>query len=112
MPEIFLKNKKITQFVTSIAWSGDYQQAARKLELSIAVSYLDINHPVISISLGDMVKMFDDDGSELFRGYVFSKEKSNTSNEMSFTVYDGLIYLLKSKGTYNFKKLTPEQITA
>jgi len=30
---------------------------------------------------------------------------------MQITAYDGLIYLTKSKGTYNFKKMTAEAIT-
>jgi hypothetical protein len=59
-----------------------------------------------------MVKLFKDDGDELFRGYLFSRDKSNSSNEMTVTAYDGLIYLTKSKGTYNFKNMTAEAITS
>lgn len=104
-------NKDITQLVTQVVWSGDYQQAARTLTLSITVSPTDANLPTVKIAMGNMVKLFDDDGSELFRGYAFSRDKSNANSEMPITAYDAMIYLIKSKGTYNFKKMTAEDIT-
>jgi hypothetical protein len=103
-------DKDITQLVTVITWSGDYQQAARTLAFSIAVSPTDPNLPAVSMSMGNMVKLFDDDGNELFRGYIFARDKSNASNEMTVTAYDGLIYLTKSTGTYNFKDAPAEGI--
>lgn len=109
--KIIHKNKDITEIVTSITWSGDYKQAARTLEFGIAVSPNDYYLPKITIKMGDMVQLFDDENNELFQGYVFFKEKSINSNEMKVTAYDGLIYLLKSKGTYNFKNMTPQAMT-
>lgn len=103
------ETKDISQIVTTITWSGDHQQATRKLEINVAVS-LDQYLPKINIALGNMLKLLTDDNIELFRGYVFYKEKSNFISEMKITAYDGLIYLLKSKGTYNFKKMTAEAI--
>jgi hypothetical protein len=58
-----------------------------------------------------MVKFFTADGVERFRGYVFFKEKSSSGTEMRVTAYDGGVYLLKSKMTFNFKNMTPAQIT-
>lgn len=110
MPRVVLANKNITQLCASIKWSGDKSQAARKLELGIAVSPTDANLPVVSMSMGNMVLLYDDTGNELFRGYIFSRDKSNSNAEMDVMAYDGLVYLLKSKGTYNFKKLTAEAI--
>ena len=109
--KIIHKNKDITQLNPNINWSGDYKQAARTLDFSVAVHPHDYYLPTVTILMGDMVKLLDDDDKELFQGYVFFKEKSINSNEMTVTAYDGLIYLLKSKGTYNFKKMSPEQIT-
>jgi hypothetical protein len=110
--KIIHKNKDITEIVTSITWSGDYKQAARKLEFGVAVSPHDYYLPKHYIALGDMIKLLDDKDKELFQGYVFTKEKSISGTEMMITTYDGLIYLLKSKGTYNFKNMSPEQITS
>lgn len=104
-------DKDITELITQVVWSGDYQQAARTLALSIAVSPTDANLPTVKMAMGNMVKLFDDDGSELFRGYAFSRDKSNANSEMTVTAYDAMIYLTKSKGTYNFKKMTAEAIT-
>jgi len=101
----------ITQIVTSIRWSGDYKQAARVLEFGVVVHPHDPYLPKVTIGMGDMVYLFDDANNELFQGYVFFKEKSINNNEMTVTAYDGLIYLLKSKGTYNFKNMTPQAIT-
>lgn len=110
--KILLMNQDITPLVTTWTWSGDYQQVARTLAFNIAVSPTDPNLPVLSMSMGNMVKLFDDDGNELFRGYLFSRDKSNSNNEMTVTAYDALIYLTKSKGTYNFKNMTAEAVTA
>ena len=109
--KVIHKNKDITQLITNTNWSGDYKQAARTLDFSVAVHPHDYYLPTVTILMGDMVKLLDDDDEELFQGYVFFKEKSISSNEMTITAYDGLIYMLKSKGTYNFKNITPGAIT-
>lgn len=115
MPKVYLVNslgeRDITDLISTINWSGDYQQAARKLELSITVSPSDLYLPRMHIGLGNMLRLHDDNNVEIFRGYVFSKDKSHQGDTMSVTAYDGLIYLIKSKGTYNFKGLTAEGIT-
>lgn len=110
--KLYCNGKDITEIVTSINWSGDYKQAARFIEFGIAVSAHDVYLPKITIKMGDMVGLVDDEGEELFQGYVFYKEKSINSNEMTVTAYDGLVYLLKSKGTYNFKNMAPQAITS
>lgn len=109
---LYFSGKDITEITTSIRWGGDYKQAARSIEFGIAVSANDYYLPKITIKMGDMVGLVDDEGRELFQGFVFSKEKSINGNEMTVTAYDGLIYLLKSKGTYNFKNMTPQAITS
>lgn len=110
--KLYCSGKDITEIVTSITWSGDYKQAARNLEFGIAVHPHDAYLPKVTIKMGDMVGLINDEGKELFQGYTFFKEKSIKSNEMTVTAYDGLIYLLKSKGTYNFKNMTPQAITS
>lgn len=110
MVKIYCGDKDITEIVTTINWSGDEQQASRKLDFGIAVSANDYYLPKIKINLGDHIIVIENE-KEIFRGFVFFKEKSINSNEMKITAYDGLIYLLKSKGTYNFKNMTPQAIT-
>lgn len=108
--KVIHKGKDITGLVTSITWSGDYKQASRQVELSIATSPTDFYLPKLHIAMEDFIIIFMDN-KEIFQGFVFSKEKSINGNEMTVTIYDGLIYLLKSKGTYNIKKMTPNAIT-
>ena len=109
--KIYCSGKDITEIVTSTSWSGDDKQASRTLEFGIAVSPNDYYLPKVTIKMGDMVVGIKDD-EEIFQGYVFAKEKSINSNEMTVTAYDGLIYLLKSKGTYNFKNMAPNAIAS
>lgn len=109
--KVLHKGVDITEIVTKLEWSGDYKQVARKLNFGIAVSPHDYYLKRVTILMGDMVRVLDDDDKEIFQGYVFSKDKSINNSEMQLTVYDGLIYLLKSKGTYNFKNMTPDAIT-
>ncbi|PIC72435.1 C40 family peptidase [Sporosarcina sp. P17b] len=100
----------ITDFVTAVKWSGDDKQVARVLTFGIVSSPTDKNIPVLNLKMFDMIKMKDGD-TEKYRGYVFAKDKSLSNNEIDVVSYDGLIYFLKSKGTYNFKNVTPGAIT-
>lgn len=102
----------ITQLAVRNVWSGDYQQAARKLEIDVVNTPSDYYLPKIDFTTGKMLKMFDDDGEELFRGYIMDKDKTRSSQTIHITAYDGLIYFTKNKATYNFKKMTPEAIVS
>ena len=101
----------ITQLITSMTWSGDISQVARKLEFGMVVSPSDSYIPKVYIGLGNRLRLYDNSGKELFRGTVFFKEKSYHGSEMKVTAYDNLIYLTKSKMSRNFKKMMPETIT-
>lgn len=108
---IIHKNTDITELIESTTWSGDDKQVARVLNLSVVTSAEDKNIPSITFKMGDVIFLRDDKGNEYFRGFIFNKDKSTSNKTMSVTAYDGLIYLLKSKGTYNFKNVTPGAIT-
>lgn len=101
----------LSPIVTSITWSGDLEQAARKLEVSLAVSPHDSYLPKVKAGLGNMLKLQTDDGSELMKGFIFSRELSYHGNELQLTAFDGLIYLTKSQMSYNFQNITAEAIT-
>jgi len=105
------KQTDLNELCIRITWSGDNSQAARKIDVSLVVSPLDTNIPRPYLSLGEMLKLTDDSGAELFRGYIFHKGKSLSGTELSVTAYDGLIYLTKSKLAKKFRKLSPEAVT-
>lgn len=113
MIKLLLVNTKgkvdITELITNITWSGEYTQAARVLDFNIAVSPYDKNLTKVNIDLGDTV-IFYVDNKEVFRGYIFTKEKSYSGNTMSFTAYDIAIYTLKNEASYNFKNVTAETV--
>lgn len=97
----------ITQLVSRIRWGGDIRQAARKLEVNFAFGR-DYYLPKYDIPLGTMLILKSDTG-EILRGVVFDRRK-NTDGSYTAISYDHMIYLLKSKGTYIFRKMTADAI--
>ncbi|WP_029159982.1 XkdQ/YqbQ family protein [Clostridium scatologenes] len=100
----------ITNFCKTIVWSGDKDSVARKLEVTMAYSIWDRNQNNIQIGPGTLVWMVEDQ-KEIFRGHVFDREIDSDVQELKFVAFDVMIYLTKSKGTYNFTNITPEEIT-
>ena len=100
----------ITNFIKSISNSGDKAQAARKLDITIAYPIWDRNQPRTQIGPGTKVWLLLD-GKEIFRGVVWNRDINSSSEDLPFVAYDYLIYLTKSKVTYNFVNITPEDAT-
>ena len=98
----------ITNLLISITWSGDYKSCARKLEFSLISSASDINIPKIDIPLMSIISFYEDD-NELFRGFVYEREKSS-DNSMSFLCYDYCAKLNDIKVSYNIKNETASSI--
>ncbi len=105
------ETKDITSLCSSIRWSGDMHQAARKLELQIISPAFDGSIPRVEAKPGEKIILLDDDGQEIFQGYVFTREKSLSQQSLNIQCYDGLIYLTKSKASYNFSRMSAEEIT-
>lgn len=104
------QNIDITNYIRNITWSGGKSEAARRLEINLINSVLDINMPDIYIKNGSILKLFEETGELLFKGYVFKNERISQSSSVSVTAYDPLVYFLKSTGTYNIKNKTAEEI--
>lgn len=102
----------LTTLIQKLTWSGDYREAARRLDVLVTTSATDTNLTSVTIDTADMLLLFGDDGKELFRGYVFKKSKSITANALTLTVYDGLIYLIKSKFSKIFLGVSAEQVAS
>ena len=98
----------ITNLLTDITWSGDYKSCARKLEFSLISSATDINIPKVDIPLMSMI-LFYEDNNELFRGFVYEREKSS-DNSMSFLCYDYCAKLNDIKVSYNIKNESASSI--
>ncbi|OPJ58435.1 XkdQ/YqbQ family protein [Clostridium oryzae] len=111
MIEIFNYNKNktinVTKLCESVSISGSKSEVARKLEIKLLYSILDKNHDRYAVPLGSKISV-KYNGKEIFKGVVWQREFSS-SNELSVTAYDYLIYILKSKVTRNVKNTTAEK---
>lgn len=96
-------NYDITDYVTQVTWSGDSDQAARKLDFSIAY-----NTPVkdkafipVDLKLGGFIYLFyreneTDSEVELFQGRIFYRKRASEGYSFDFTCFDDMIFLAKS----------------
>lgn len=102
----------ITDYVTSIEWSGSKSQVARKLSVTVVNAPYDPNIKALSMKLGETLYLFSDDlKTEHFRGFIEERERSSKTGEITYTAYDLCYYTKHSKATYNFKGKTAEKIT-
>lgn len=98
----------ITNLLINVTWSGDYKSCARKLEFSLMSSPMDKNIPKVDIPLMSVISFYKDD-NELFRGFVYEREKSS-DNAMSFLCYDYCAKLNDIKVSKNIKNQTASTI--
>lgn len=101
----------ITQFVSTINWSGSAGQASRQLSISVLYSPLDQNQKDINIDIGDRVKLYHDENILLIDAMVYTRERVSQQGTISYSCFDDLNLLIKSSASYNFKNTTPEKIT-
>lgn len=108
------KSKNITNYCTSVTWSGSAAQAARSVVFSVFYSPEDAEIEALKIELGDRIVFYPgwpDNKRIKFVGKVTSRERKSEPGTLSYTAMDGMIHLLRSSGTYKFRKKTPEKIT-
>ena len=98
----------ITNLLINVTWSGDYKSCARKLEFSLISSPMDKNIPKVDIPIMSIISFYEDD-NELFRGFVYEREKSS-DNAMSFLCYDYCAKLNDIKVSKNIKNQTASTI--
>ena len=98
----------ITNLLINVTWSGDYKSCARKLEFSLISSPMDKNIPKVDIPLMSVISFYENN-NELFRGFVYEREKSS-DNTMSFLCYDYCAKLNDIKVSKNIKNQTASTI--
>lgn len=106
------KNKDITPFLVSLEWSGDLNQAGRKLSFNIAytTNKKDKSWKNLTLELGDKVELIYVDNEtkqqyKIFHGIIFLQNRNSESFTMQFCAYDNLIYLAKSKMTSKYSNV-------
>lgn len=100
----------ITNYISSLDWSGSKSEVARKVGISMINPTTDPHIKTITLSLGSMLYVYDDNKKEIFRGYIIDRERGSNQT-LTYTAYDLLYYTLKSNATYKFKKKKPEEMT-
>lgn len=109
------KDNDISGYAVSVRWSGSASQAARSVEFDLAYSPNDSAVKVLNVKEGDKVTFYPgwpDDKKTKFVGSITGREKKSEAGTLTYTARDGMIHLLRSSGTYKFKKKTPEKIAA
>lgn len=99
----------ITDFISTVSWSGSARQAARQLELPVLYSPYDKSISDPDIKPGDRLKLYDE-SKALIDVMVHNRERSSEQGTITYSGYDNLNYLLRSNVTHNFKNVTPEKV--
>ena len=105
------QNTDLSAYVLSYTWSGDVEQAGRKLEFDIAYTIRDKDWTNIVLELGDEVCFsYTDDVTQetfpVFQGRIFSRSRDSESYTMRFVAFDNIIYLAKSRITRKYANVT------
>ena len=89
----------ITDYVIRAVWSGDAEQAARKLELEVAYNSPEKDKAFqnLDLRLGCKIEALyqDDYGQQahIFSGRVFYRKRATDTYSFSIVAYDNMIYL-------------------
>lgn len=101
---------EITEIVSTLSITGEYRSCARSCDFSIIHGYSDERTWLITIKVGDILKVIDKD-KVMFQGPVWTKSKQTDGTTLDFTAKDYGIYLKKNKASYTFQGMTAEAIT-
>lgn len=99
------KNKIITKDYAPVMTQADF--ATNRYDSPGKFSFDTVEESGIDIELGSAIYVQDDD-VKLFKGYVFSAERSR-NGKVKYTAYDQLRYL-KAKASYTFVAVSVEDI--
>lgn len=102
----------VTDYVIRAVWSGDAEQAARKLELEVAYNSPEKDKAFQNLDLrlgGKIEALYQDDygqQTQIFSGRVFYRKRATDTYSFSIVAYDNMIYLAKSKVHMVFNNAT------
>lgn len=100
------EEKNITDYVERITWEGSDSQTSRTVSITVAYDYY--NGVWLDISPGDLLWLREN--GDLFIGVVTNRPRKGETGTVSHTAKDFMHYLLRSTGSYNFKKTMPEKV--
>lgn len=91
----------ISNILANVSWQGDIKACGRKLEFK-ALNKIDI--PLSSCV------MFYEGNKQLFKGFVYEREKDSKENTVSYIAFDNAEKMNKIKVSYNFKNKNANEI--
>ena len=92
--------KDITEYVTSLKWSGAATQASRTLEFSLANDPYDKYLKRPDIKTGDVLKLYKGkDKNPKFVGRAVTRQLTSEIGTVDVTVYDYMHNMIQSTGT-------------
>lgn len=100
----------ITQYVTSIKWSGSAAQCSRSLEFSVLTNPYDKSFKEHKIKLGDIIYLYVDK-KRVFVGKVTGRDRTGGKGSVTYQAKDIMHHLLRSRTSRNFRNTTAEAIT-
>ena len=110
--KVAINTQDISQLLTSVTWSGDKSQAARKLQFEFIQDDRDSNIPIVDVDNGYRVYGADDEGEVVFVGTIYQLERDRKKSTVECTAYDDLFAANKSKTTRKYTDALPEDIAA
>ena len=103
------QGKDLTKYVISYDWSGNIEQAGRKLNFSLVTNPYDRNFVSADLKLGDTIEFYGDNNL-LFTGRIFLMDRKTDSYTYEYVAYDSLIYVAKSKLFQKYEKVPVKQV--
>lgn len=103
-----VKDNYITGYVESVTWEGSAEQVSRTATITMANNPYDKKMQCV-LGLGDIIYLYEDK-KRIFCGVITSRERSGEIGTVSYTAKDFMHYLIRSKGSYNFKNTKAETI--
>lgn len=101
------KTNDITDYVERITWEGSDSQTSRTATITVPYNYYKGMY--LDIKPGHILILNEQE--DLFVGVITNRPRRSEIGTVSYTAKDFMHYLLRSTGSYNFKKTTPEKIT-
>lgn len=98
--------RDVTGLVQSISWVGDKGQAARELQVALAVPRDGSIEP-LNLGVGCALQ-FSVEGRSRFTGQVVTATTSTQSAVVDLSALDGGRFLAGNQGRYSFSNTTPE----
>lgn len=99
--------ENLTDMVKTVQTSMTKEEVSRKFDVTIGYPVLDKRQPRFQVAPGTLISV-NLNYDEIFRGWAQEREINTESGELTFTAQDCIIYLLRSKVTYNFKDIESE----